>query len=343
MKNVVNIGKMQIGGGCSVAIQSMTNTPTANVSATISQVNALADTGAHLVRIAVPDEESVAAIPQIIQEVAVPLIGDFHYGAKLAIKGIKNGLNKIRINPGNMSRHAIAEIVKCAKDYQVPIRVGVNKGSIKKQEPTPIELAHLTLDEARRIEDMGYGNLVLAVKTSNVADTVEAYRTLDKLCNYPLHIGLTEAGYGENAIIKSAVAIGSLLLSGIGDTIRVSIAGNPLKEIGVAKSILRAAGRDTNFVDIIACPTCARSNVDTERLAYQIDELAKDAHIPLKIAVMGCVVNGIGEGKDADFGIAAGKEKSVIFLKGQAYKTVDNCNILKEMEKILEKFVNGQI
>jgi (E)-4-hydroxy-3-methylbut-2-enyl-diphosphate synthase len=340
MKKTVNIGGVRIGGGHEVAIQSMTNTPTVDIAATIAQINALAAAGAKLVRISVPNEQSVQAIPEILSGVSVPLIGDFHYGAKLAVEGIKKGLGKIRINPGNMSKSAVEDIVKCAKDYNIPIRVGVNKGSIKDRDVTPQRLAALTLDTAKLIEDMGYDNLVLAVKSSDVADTVRAYKELDKLCDYPLHVGLTEAGYGQAAAIKSAVAIGSLLLDGIGDTIRVSLAGNPVKEIEVAKSILRAAGKDKKYADIIACPTCARCHIDIEKLASQIDQLADNASIPLKIAVMGCTVNGIGEGKDADFGVAAGKEKSVIFLKGEEYKTVDNKDILAEMEKILEKFIN---
>ncbi len=337
MKKVVNIGGVKIGGGNNIAIQSMTNTLTTNIPATISQINALAKCGASLVRIAIPDKASVEAIPKILQNSAVPIIGDFHYSAPLAIAGIKKGLHKIRINPGNMSKSTITDIVKCAKEYNTPIRIGVNKGSIK-GEATPAMLAKITMDSAKLIEDLGYDNLVLAVKSSGVLQTIIATRELNKICPYPIHIGLTEAGFGEAAIIKSAVAIGALLAEGIGDTIRVSIAGDPIREIEVAKSILRATGKDDNYVDIIACPSCARSNADVEQLAMQIDKLAKDIAKPLKIAVMGCIVNGIGEGRDADFGVACGKDRSVIFLQGRPYKTVENNLIVQEMCKLLEMY-----
>jgi len=337
MKKVVNIGGVQIGGGNRIAIQSMTNTLTADAASTIAQINALEHAGALLVRIAVPDLQSVQAIPSIIKGVNVPIIGDFHFSnADLAIEGIKKGLHKIRINPGNMSKSTIAQIVACAKDYNIPIRVGVNKGSTKGHS-TPSKLAQLTADCAKLIEDLGYDNIVLAVKSSNVLQTIEANRHLDKLSRYPLHIALTESGYGEFAAIKSAIAIGALLADGIGDTIRVSIAGNPIKEVEIAKSILRAAGKEQDFAEIIACPTCARCTVDIEYLAQEIDALAQKLTIPLKIAVMGCIVNGIGEGKDADFGVAAGKERSVIFLKGKPYKTVENNQILEEIKALLEK------
>jgi len=339
MKKIINIGEVQIGGGNQIAIQSMTNTLTADTASTIAQINALASAGATLVRIAVPDEESIQAIPAIVKGAKVPIIGDFHFDTKLAIDGIKKGLHKIRINPGNMSKHTIADIVICAKEHNVPIRVGVNKGSVI-GDNSPSRLAELTADSAKLIEDLGYDNIVLAAKSSNVLQTIEANRCLNKLSNYPLHIGLTEAGYGEFATIKSAIAIGALLNDGIGDTIRVSIAGNPIKEVEVAKAILRACGKEKDFVEIIACPTCARCDVDIEYLAKEIDELAKKLAIPLKIAVMGCIVNGIGEGKDADFGVASGKERSVIFLKGKPYKTVENSLVLSEMRILLEKFAN---
>lgn len=335
MKKVVDIGGVKIGSGCSTAIQSMTNTPTTDIPATITQINSLAKSGASLVRIALPDKASVEAIPKILQNSAVPIIGDSHYSAPLAIAGIKKGLHKIRINPGNMSKSTITDIVKCAKEYNIPIRIGVNKGSVK-GGASPVVLAQITMDVAKLIEDLDYNNLVLAVKSSNVLQTIEATRALNKISPYPIHVGLTEAGFGEAAIIKSAVAIGSLLADGIGDTIRVSIAGNPIREVEVAKSILRAAGKDNNYVDIIACPSCARSCADVEQLAIQIDKLAKDVAKPLKIAVMGCIVNGIGEGKDADFGVACGKDRSVIFLQGKPYKTIENSLILQEMSRLLE-------
>lgn len=340
MKKAVRIGNVVIGGKNPVAIQSMTNTLTKDYLSTINQINSLADAGAHLVRIAVMDNSSVNVVDKIIPEVKVPLIGDFHYDYKLAIKGIEKGLAKIRINPGNIPQKNFLDIVKAAKERNIPIRIGVNKGSVNENLSSE-KLAEMCADKAKYIEDLGYQNLVLAVKSSNIKETVEAYRHLNKITDYPLHIGLTEAGYGDFAIMKSSIAIGSLLLEGIGDTIRVSLAGNPIKEIKAAKDILKATGQNINFTEIIACPTCGRCSVDIEMIAKQVDDLCKQEEIPLKIAVMGCMVNGLGEGKNADFGVACGKEKSMLFFRGKEYKTIENDAILEELHSLLEMYKNG--
>lgn len=332
MKKVVYVKDVAIGSG-TLKIQSMTNTPTCDIKATVAQISALNDAGADMVRIAIPDVESAKAVKEIIA-CGVPLIGDIHFNSKAALIAIENGIHKIRINPGNMSRACIKDIVSLAKERDIPIRVGVNKGSLK-GDITPEGLAHLALDSARRIEDLDYDKLVLAVKTSDVLETVKAYRYLASECDYPLHIGLTESGTVNFGMIKSSIAIGSLLLDGIGDTVRVSLAGDPVREIYEAKRILRACGIDKNFVDIIACPTCARTNVKVEEIANKLEELTKDIEKPLKIAVMGCVVNGIGESKGASFGIAGGKDKSALFVKGKLIEEIENDKIFDKLMQLV--------
>ena len=340
MKKLINIGKVVLGNG-NIVIQSMTNTDTKNCIETVKQVNALANAGAELVRVSVPDEESAQALKKIVELSLVPIIADIHLTARPALLAIENGASKIRINPYNMNRQDIKEIVKKCIEYDIPIRVGVNKGSSKTSK-TPTELAHSAVECAKIIEDMGWNKLVLAVKSSDVIETVKAYRELASITNYPLHIGLTEAGTKTSGLIKSAVAIGSLLLDGIGDTVRVSLAGNPIDEVFAAKRILRAVGKDKNFVEIIACPTCARTNIMVQELAERMENLTKDICIPLKIAVMGCTINGIGESKGADFGVAGGKEKSVIFKNGLVYKTVQNKYIEEELGKLLQNYINDK-
>lgn len=334
MKKTVYVGNVAIGDG-KIKIQSMTNTITSDISATKKQIIALKNAGADLVRISLPDEESAYAVRELVS-CGIPLIGDVHFGHKPALIAIENGINKIRINPGNISKKSVAEIVKNAKQYNIPIRVGVNKGSVK-GDASPENLAKLALDNAKLIEDLGYDNMVLAVKSSDVIETVSAYRILHKQTEYPLHIGLTEAGTENNGIIKSAIAIGSLLIDGIGDTIRVSLAGDPVKEIYAAKKILRASGIDKNYVNIVACPTCARTVIKVQEIAEKLEELTKDIQKPLTIAVMGCVVNGVGEGKHADFGVAGGKEYSVIFKEGKIYKKINNNEIFAELLNLIKE------
>lgn len=338
MKKLVNVGGVIIGGD-KIVIQSMTNTSTADVDATVKQINALADVGADLVRVSVPDVESAYAIKNIVNKTKVPVIGDIHFSAKPAIIAIENGIKKIRVNPYNMSNSDIKEVVKKCIEYDIPIRVGVNKGS-SKNATTPKKLAESAVECAKRIEDFGFNKLVLAVKSSNVRETVEAYRELSKITDYPLHIGLTEAGTKESGSIKSAIAIGSLLLDGIGDTIRVSLATDPIEEIYMAKKILRAVGIDKDYAEVIACPTCARTNINVEELATRVEKLTMGIDKKLKVAVMGCVVNGIGESKDADIGVAGGKDKSVIFVKGEPVTTVSNDQVEEVLMRMIKEMIN---
>ena len=339
MKKIINVGNVVLGAGKPV-IQSMTNTLTTDVESTVCQIEKLVKAGAELVRVSVPDERSAAAVKEIALRSGVPIIADIHYSAKPALIAIENGAKKIRINPGNMSKNDVSEVVRKCIEYDVPIRVGVNKGSLV-GDKSPSALANKAIEYAKIIEDEGFDKIVLAVKSSDVRETVEAYRILDKLCDYPLHVGLTESGTERSGTLKSAVAIGALLLDGIGDTIRVSLATDPVKEVYAAKKILRAVGIDKNFVEVIACPTCARTKIDVSGLAEKIETITANFSIPLKIAVMGCTVNGIGESKGADFGVAGGAGKSVLFKDGVILKTVDNEEIENEIIELIKEKTNG--
>lgn len=333
MTKQVKVGNITLGNG-RVVIQSMTNTLTSDIPATREQILNLHSAGAELVRVSIPDFESAKAVSEL-KTTGVSLIGDIHYDYRLAITAIENGIDKIRINPSNTSASGIKEIISACKERNIPIRVGVNKGSVK-GSVTPEELAEKTLESVKMIENAGYNEIVAAVKTSDLRETVQAYRHLKKYCDYPLHIGLTEAGIGEFGLIKSAIAIGSLLVDGIGDTVRVSLTGDPIKEIYAAKEILKAVGAERNFVDIIACPTCARTCIEVEKLAEAVRELTKRYDFPMKVAVMGCTVNGIGESKGAKLGVAGGKSKSALFLNGEIIKTVPNEEILEELGALIK-------
>ncbi len=328
MKKTVFVKNVPIGDG-KIKIQSMTNTPTWDVESTLAQIDRLAAAGADLVRVSIPDQKSADVIDKLVVASPVPLIGDIHYGEKTALTAIEKGIHKIRINPGNMSDAAISAVVKKCVENNVPIRVGVNKGSCSVKDAK--ELAFACLDTAKRIEDLGWDKLVLAVKTSDVKETVEAYEILSGMTNHPLHIGLTEAGVGEPAKLRSAVAVGSLLLKGIGDTVRISLAGDPVEEVVFAKKLLQSVGLEKEYVHVVACPTCSRTCISVEKIALSVQKKTKNIHKPLKIAVMGCVVNGIGEGKDADFGVAGGPEESIIFERGAQKEIVKN----KDIEKVL--------
>ena len=336
MKKIIYVRNLPIGNG-DITIQSMTNTCTYDIESTKNQILALKNAGADLVRVSVPDDESAKAIKEFTN-LGIPIIGDCHFGHKPALLAIENGIDKIRINPTNMTKEGVREVVLLAKQYNVPIRVGVNRGAVKQTNPTAKDLANIAYDTAKIIEDIGYDKLILAVKTSDVSQTIRAYRELNKLCDYPMHIGLTEAGTINMGIMKSAIAIGSLLNDNIGDTIRVSLAGDPVQEIYTAKKILRCAGVDKNFVNVIACPTCARTNIAVNDIATELEKRTSNITFPLKVAVMGCVVNGIGESRDADFGVAGGKEISTIFAKGKQIKQVKNDKILDELMSLVEEY-----
>ena len=340
MKRTINVGNVILGNG-NVVVQSMTNTPTTNILETVEQIKALSKAGAELVRVSIPDISSAKAIAEIVKLSPVPIIGDIHFTAEPALIAIENGISKIRINPYNMSKEDVKKVVKKCIEYNVPIRVGVNKGSAK-VDVSPKILAEKAIESAKIIEDCGWDKIVLAVKSSNVKETVQAYRELAKLTNYPLHIGLTESGTVNSGSVKSAIAIGSLILDGIGDTVRVSFAGNPIDEVVYAKRILQAVGINKNFVEVIACPTCARTTIEVEKIANSIEKLTAQIEKPLKVAVMGCVVNGIGESKGADLGVAGGKDKSVIFVDSKQYAIVENSQIEECLFKLIREKTNDK-
>ncbi len=329
MKRKILIKNLEIGGDSNIKIQSMTNTKTSNVLATIEQIKQLEKVGCDIVRVSVPDKESALAISDIKKEIDVPLVADIHFDYKLAIESIKSGVDKIRFNPGNIGCESnVKYLVDVLKEYNIPVRIGVNSGSIEK------EFLHLSLPEGmcksvfkhlRLLEKFGYYNIVLSAKASNVQDTITTYRLIDKECDYPLHLGVTEAGVYEDSLIASSIGIGSLLADNIGDTIRVSITGDPTLEVTAAKGILKALNKyDKPFVKVVSCPTCARTEIPVEMLVNQVKKAVEGINKNLTIAIMGCVVNGPGESKRADIGIAGGKDKSVIFKNGQILKVINN-------------------
>lgn len=339
----VKVGAVEIGGGSSIKIQSMTTFRTSDVKNTVAQIRALGEVGCDIARVSVLDEEDAAAIKQIKSETSLPIVADIHFSAALAIRSIENGADKIRINPGNIGgEDKIRSVAAALKEYGVPVRVGSNTGSIepeflKKYGRSEISLVESALSNVASLERYGVENIVISVKASDVPLTVKAYSLLAERTDYPLHVGVTEAGTYETGIIKSSIGIGSLLLSGIGDTIRVSLTDDPVKEVYAAKNILRACGLDRDFVDVVSCPTCGRCEWESMSLAKKVNEFVKDKKVRAKVAVMGCVVNGPGEARDADIGIAGGKKECVIFRKGEIVKKIAKENAEEEFLKALKE------
>ena len=336
MKKAVLVKNVKIGGGAPVSVQSMTNTATADVKATLAQIARLKDAGAEIVRVSVPDRAAAEALKTIARETDVPIVADIHYDADLAVKSLEAGAHKLRLNPSNMPADRLKDVARALIERNVPVRVGVNEGSVKR-EVSAAELAALAVDSAKRLEDLGVENIVLAVKSSDVKKTVEAYRALDKLTDYPLHIGLTEAGTVRTGSVKSAIAVGSLLLDGIGDTMRISLAGDPVKEVEWGIRILRAVGVRKDFVEVIACPTCSRTTIDVRAYAERLEELTEKCRASLKVAVMGCAVNGIGESRGAEIGVCGGRERSLLFKDGVPLREVPNESVLAELEALIRE------
>lgn len=339
----IAIGNVKIGGGNPVAIQSMTNTDTKDDSATVRQINDLADAGCEIARISVYDMECANKIPAIKKGIRIPLVCDIHFNHRIAVESIRRGADKIRINPGNIGgKKEILEVVRAASDYGVPIRVGANSGSL----PKDILAEHgntanaLVLAAMRNIETLaetGFEDIVVSLKSSDVKTCRDACTQISKLTHFPLHLGVTEAGTYADASIKSAIGIGSLLLDGIGDTIRVSVTGDPVREIDIAKKILRFCGLRNEGVEIISCPTCARCTLDIEKLAGQVAEYTKNLAGPLKIAVMGCAVNGPGEAREADLGVAGGGGMGVVFSHGSILKKAPEAELFSELKKLIDQ------
>jgi len=325
----INVGSVTIGGDAPIVVQSMTNTDTRNIEATVHQINALHEAGCEIVRVAIPDEEAVQAIPAIKKNIKIPLIADIHFHYQLAIDAIKNGVDGIRINPGNIVKDKIAEIVKVAKEHQTVIRIGVNAGSLQKDlvldygGVTAEALCVSALRNIEMFEDLGFNLIKLSLKSSDVPMMIEAYRMIAAKTDYPLHLGVTEAGTLVDAAIKSSLGIGPLLYDGIGDTIRVSVTGNPVLEMQVAYGILRALKIRKVGPEIIACPTCGRCQIDLLGLTEKVEKALAGRKDYIKVALMGCVVNGPGEAAEADIGIAGGHGFGMMFKKGVAYKKVE--------------------
>ena len=343
---VVQIGKRQIGGGNPILIQSMCNTKTEDVEATVEQILALEHAGCDIIRVAVPTMEAAAALTEIKRQIHIPLVADIHFDYRLAIAAIECGADKIRINPGNIgSRERIQAVVDKAKEYGVPIRVGVNSGSLEKPlvekygGVTAEGLVESALDKVALIEQMGYDNLVISIKSSDVMMCVKAHELIAKKTHYPLHVGITEAGTVIAGNIKSAVGLGLILSQGIGDTIRVSLTGSPLEEIKSAKLILKTLGLRRGGVEVVSCPTCGRTQIDLIGLANQVETLVQGYPLDIKVAVMGCVVNGPGEAKEADLGVAGGIGEGLLIRKGEIVKILPESELLPALKAELDRMV----
>lgn len=342
MSRVVKVGNLLIGGGNPIVIQSMTNTTTSDVEATVNQIKKLEAAGCQMVRMTINNEEAAKAIGEIKKRADVPLCADIHFNYKLALLAIENGIDKLRINPGNIgSDENIKAVVEKAKEKNIPIRIGVNSGSIEKHilekygKPTADGMVESAMYHINLLEKNGFNDIVVSLKASNVKMMVEAYRKISKLVDYPLHLGVTEAGTAFQGTVKSAIGIGALLVDGIGDTIRVSLTEDPVEEIKVAKEILKVLGLIEAGVEIVSCPTCGRTEIDLIGLAKKVEKEFENENRKIKIAVMGCVVNGPGEAREADYGVAGGKGVGVLFKKGQIVKKVDESEILIELKKLI--------
>lgn len=341
MTRKVFVKDIPIGGGSPIAIQSMTTMPPSDVEGTINQIERLKAAGCHIVRIAVPNLDEARYVSEIIRRTDMPIVADIHFDYRIAIECIKRGVHKIRFNPGNIgSRKNVEYLVNCAKEHGVPIRVGVNSGSIEKEIAgssltAAQKLCESALKHVRLLEEFSFYDTVISVKSSSVITTIEAYEYISKLVDYPLHVGVTEAGTYESALVKSAIGIGALLAKGIGDTIRVSITGDPVQEVVAAQNILKALGKMPH-PEIVSCPTCGRCNYDLEGFVGKVQQVLQGVGKDIKVAVMGCVVNGPGEAMDADIGIAGGDGKAAIFRKGKVVKSVSQDRALDEFIKELK-------
>ena len=344
----VSIGNIVVGGGERVKLQSMCTHKTSSIDEVLSQIAALEAVGCDIIRVSVLDDDDARAIKKIKDGIRIPLVADIHFSHMLAVRAIENGCDKVRVNPGNIGGEVALKIVAdCIKAHSVSVRVGSNTGSIEKEflqkygrgEQALVESA---LKSVNALENLGVNDIVISVKASDVATTVKAYSLLSEKTDYPLHIGVTEAGTERMAVVKSSVALGSLLLNGIGDTMRVSIADDPVKEIYAAKQILRAVGLDKNYADVVACPTCGRCRWNSMEFARKVTDYVQSSKKPLKIAVMGCVVNGPGEAKECDLGIAGAEEYCVIFKNGEIIRRVEKQFAEDEFMKEIDVLLNDE-
>lgn len=341
----VRIGDVAIGGDNPIRIQSMCNTKTENVEATVAQIRALAAAGCEIIRVAVPNEAAASALKDIRRQIKLPLVADIHFDYRLALAAMENGADKIRINPGNIGEDwKLREVVNAAKERNIPIRVGVNSGSLEKEilkkygGVTAEGIVESALEKVGRIEELDYENLVISIKSSDVLMCIKAHELLADKTDYPLHIGITEAGTLLRGTVKSAVGLGVILYEGIGDTIRVSLTGDPLEEIKAAREILKSLGLRKGGVEVVSCPTCGRTEIDLIGLANQVEGLVERySDLDVRVAVMGCVVNGPGEAREADFGVAGGKGAGVLIRKGEVIRTMPENELLPALEAELQR------
>ena len=340
----IKLGNTTLGGDSPVLVQSMLNVPSTNIDGSVAQAKALAAAGCQVIRFAIPDEAALDLIEPIKNAVDVPLVADIHFNYRLALGAAQRGIDKIRINPGNIgSDDRVKAVADVCREKQIPIRIGVNSGSLEKHilakygAPTPEAMVESAMYHAALLEKFDFNDIVISIKSSNVPTMIAAYEMAAQRCDYPLHLGVTEAGTERMGIIKSAAGIGSLLCHGIGDTIRVSLTDEPVKEVFAAMDILKAIGLKNDSPYLIACPTCGRTRIDLVGLAKQVEEKLRDVHKPIKVAVMGCVVNGPGEAREADIGIAGGDGEGLLFKKGQILRKVPEDQLLTELMKEIDK------
>lgn len=340
----IKIGNTFIGGDSPITVQSMLNKPAHDIEASVKQAIELEKAGCQIIRGAIPDMDAVKLIPALKQAVSVPIVADIHFDYRLAIEAVAAGVDKVRINPGNIgSDDRVKAVVQACRAKNVPIRIGVNSGSVEKEilakygAPTPEAMVESAMYHASLLERFDFDDIVISIKSSNVENMIKSYETAAQRCSYPLHLGVTEAGTERMGLIKSGAGIGSLLMHGIGDTIRVSLTADPVREVYAGLDILKALGIRTDGVQIVSCPTCGRTKIDLIRVANEVEEALKDCRKPLKVAVMGCVVNGPGEAKEADIGIAGGDGCAVLIKKGEIVKKIDEKNIVGELLAEIDK------
>ena len=344
----IHVGKVAIGGGAPISVQSMTNTKTTDTEATVAQIRALQAAGCDIVRLAVPDMEAAKNLGNILRQVTVPLVADIHFDYKLALEAIQQGIHALRLNPGNIGgEEKVRAVVEAAKEAGIPIRIGVNAGSLDKKilkkygGVTPEALVESAMEHVRILEALDFHDMKISLKAHDVPLTIAAYRLMSQTVDYPLHLGITEAGTVNTGIIKSAVGIGALLAEGIGDTFRISLTGDPVVEVRVANEILKSLGLKEYGPTLVACPTCGRTSIDLPAIAAQVEEKLKDIEEPIEVAVMGCVVNGPGEARGADVGIAGGNGEGLIFRKGEIVRKVPEADLVNELfqeiDQILEE------
>lgn len=339
----VQIGNLKIGGGNPILVQSMCNTDTRDATATIKQILDLENAGCEIIRVAVPDMTAAKAIKDIKKNIHIPLVADIHFDYQLALESIKNGVDKVRINPGNIGKiENVQKVVDACKDKKIPIRIGINTGSLEKAAETKYgrtaqAMVESALSHIKILEKLSFYNIVISLKASDIQRTVEAYWLLSQKVDYPLHLGITEAGTLNTGTVKSSVGLGIMLFEGLGDTIRVSLTGDPLEEVRVGWEILKSLKLRSRGVNLISCPTCGRTEIDLIGLANQVEKALLSVNKPITVAVMGCVVNGPGEAKEADIGVAGGRHQGVIFKKGQILKTVPEGQILTQLLSEIDK------